>query len=60
MIYKTKYVWNDNGLCDITHMFKKRRICRWCGEKKRYLVNVGYKTYEHMWCSVLNSKGGMK
>lgn len=58
MIYKTRYVWNANGLCDITHLFKNRRRCRVCGVSSRFLINVGYKTYEHLGCSVQNLKGG--
>jgi hypothetical protein len=56
MEYKTKYVWNDNGLCDIRHLFKKRH-CRICGRSSRFLINVGKKQYEHLMCGVQISKG---
>jgi hypothetical protein len=55
MFYKTRYVWNDNGLCDVSHLLSGRR-CRLCGMTGRFLINVGKKKYEHLGCSVL--KGG--
>ena len=58
MEYKMKYVWNDNGLCDISYLFKKKkRVCMVCGRNTRFLINVGYKTYKHLMCGIKISKG---
>jgi len=51
-MYKTRYVWNDNGLCDISYLYNNNRgrRCEVCGRKSRFLVNVGYKKYRHLMC----------
>jgi hypothetical protein len=48
-MYKQHFVWTDSGVCDITHLWKKRH-CDKCGEHSRFLVNVGKKKYRHLMC----------
>jgi len=57
-MYKTRYVWNDNGLCDVSYLYHGRgRRCEVCGRKTRFLINVGYKRYKHLTCGIEISKG---
>jgi hypothetical protein len=48
-MYQTRYVWNDNGLCDISYI-RKGRYCEKCGMSSRFLINVGKKKYRHLMC----------
>jgi hypothetical protein len=50
-MYKRMYVWNDNGLCDVSHLYKTRhRVCELCGLTGKFLINVGKKKYRHLMC----------
>lgn len=47
-----KFVWPDNGLCDISYL-RKGRWCMICGTKRRFLVNVGYKKWKCLTCGIM-------
>jgi len=44
-----KYVWPNDGKCSIAYL-RKGRFCSKCGEKGRFLINVGKKKYTHLMC----------
>ena len=52
-MYKTKYVWQDDGVCDIVHLWKgTTRRCMHCGKATRFLIALGKKRYSHLTCGI--------
>ena len=51
MRYVTKYVWPNNGLCSIVHLYKNKRICYQCGTK-RYITNISKNVWQCMACAI--------
>ena len=54
-MYKTKWLWPDEGVCDITHLWTGRR-CMHCGKKTRFLIALGKKRYSHLTCGLNERK----